>query len=145
MFDDKLSKDLLLSARANNNLAIIRILDDTTNTINPNLQDEAGKTALHWAVINLNPLITCYILKYKNIDVNIRDNKDCTVLHYLAKTISNLKFTNKDISFYDSDNYIILEALFKCGISVNIQDNKGNTALHYAICNILFYKRINNL
>lgn len=33
MFDDKLSKDLLLSARANNNLAIIRILDDTTNII----------------------------------------------------------------------------------------------------------------
>ncbi len=82
-----------------NNLAIIRILNDTTNTINPNLQDETGKTALHWAVINLNPLITCYILKYKNIDINIQDNRDCNVLHYLAKTISNLKFTNKDISF----------------------------------------------
>ncbi len=49
-----MSKDLLLSARANNNLAIQRILKDTSNKINPNLQDEFGMAALHYAVINLN-------------------------------------------------------------------------------------------
>lgn len=139
MFDDKLSKDLLLSARANNNLAIIRILDDTTNIINPNLQDEFGRTALHWAVINLNPLITCYILKIEKVNVNIQDNTGFTVLHYLAKTINKLKFTTINGSFYKSNNYSILKTLFEYGIDVNIQDNKGNTALHYAICKNNFF------
>ncbi|XVN40973.1 MAG: ankyrin repeat domain-containing protein [Rickettsia endosymbiont of Argas persicus] len=138
------SKGLLLFARYNYQRSVKEILKDKTDIIDSNLQDKTGKTALHWAVININFFIVQSILENKNDniikpDINIKDKNGCTVLHYLALTIHNLKFTSTEGSFYKSDNYAILEILFKYNINLDIQDNKGNTALHYAMSKHNFF------
>lgn len=154
------SQNLLSSAKANNYEEVIEVLAAGTEVVNTNLQDRSGKTALHWAVIHLDPFMTYILLNNFAVNgrencniikptINIQDYKGATILHLLAKTMNKLKFTNIDNSFYKSDNYIILQILFNYNINVNIQDNKGNTALHYAIYtnktyskNIFFVKEL---
>ncbi|XVN40823.1 MAG: hypothetical protein RCO49_08745 [Rickettsia endosymbiont of Argas persicus] len=51
------SKGLLLFARYNYQRSVKEILKDKTDIIDSNLQDKTGKTALHWAVININGIV----------------------------------------------------------------------------------------
>ncbi len=80
-----------------------------------NLQDNEGKTALHYAVERGDRSLIEYLLS-QDANINAKDKKDNTPLHYA------LEQNNLDLARY----------LLSQKADVNVQNEEGKTLLHYA-------------
>ncbi len=94
-----------------------KILEKSTDV---NAQDEGGHTALHGAIGEENETVVGELLKRKDVDVNLKNYKNQTALHFAAKWV-------------DIPNDLF--KLIRCNLTdvVNAQDRHGYTALHVAI------------
>ena len=94
------------------------ILEKSTDVINA--QDVDGWTALHYAIIHLSEIKTKELLAHNDVNVNVKDNYNRTILH-LASNWTDIP----------SDLFkLILE---RSTDVINAQDIHGITALHLAI------------
>ena len=84
-----------------------------------NIQDNAGRTPLHWCASTGNENL-CRLLLEHNADVNIQDKDGSTPLHLSARR-------NRDCSK-------IIDLLVKYGVqNINIHDAEGLTPLQLAV------------
>jgi E3 ubiquitin-protein ligase mind-bomb len=90
-----------------------------TNSENVNKPDQHGQTALHIAIINESTTFVEEVLKRKDMDFNLKNNKNQTALHFATL------WKNMQIDLFR----IILEKT----TDVNAQAQNGHTALHLAI------------
>ena len=98
------SKNLVPAAEDNNLKQIEQILTKKHSIIDPNLQDKIGRTALHYAVKNINFPMVYSILTHKNIiepDVNIQDiiNRICVIIKQVCAFIMRQYFHFTFIQF----------------------------------------------
>lgn len=91
------------------------LLKQTPNLVSD--KDNAGQTALHWAVSGRYKEMVVFLLDSK-ADVNAKSNSGQTPLHYAA-------------SFAFGDTNMVSLLLAKHA-DVNAKDNFGKTPLHYA-------------
>lgn len=98
-------------------------LDPITDLLNPNIQDNYGKTALMYACeyggdISLD--IIKILIDY-GADPNIQDNEGDTALMHLM---------DPDRNDSDEDRINKINLLLNAGAEINIQNNQGDTVLH---------------
>ena len=87
------------------------------------LQDQDGKTAIHYAVDgNSDEILSCLI--ENGADVNARSNDNCTPLMVGSKCNCHID---------------LLKLLVKHGAEIDLQDKDGNTALHHAKSGTVFF------
>lgn len=84
---------------------------------NPFIKDNDGHNVIHIAAQGDKVNVIHYFIKNFNFDVNDRDKKDSSALHWAA-------YLNKEIS---------LTYLIAWGANVNAQDAEKNTPLHLAV------------
>ncbi|KAG4304076.1 hypothetical protein PORY_002440 [Pneumocystis oryctolagi] len=85
--------------------------------IMPNVQDDQGVTALHWASINDHINVGRYLI-LNGVDVNIQSGEfHATPLHWAAK----------------NGNLYMVHMLLQHGAYLHLTDSQGFTALHLAI------------
>ncbi len=101
---------------------------------NPNVQDSAGRTALHTAASRHNlPLVELLVKDGANAD--IADNNGNTPLHEAARTSQpgtmELVVDKKTIEV-QLDNVAISKALIRGGVNPDDRNRQGRTALHLA-------------
>lgn len=85
--------------------------------LNTNIQDDEGKTALHYAV-DYNSLENVKLILKSSAKPNLQDKDGKTPLHYASS---------------GEENYIeVINTLLEKGAKIDIQDKCGNTPLHYA-------------
>ena len=124
--DNKNMTPLFTALLSNNEKNVSFLLD---NGANVNLQDQIGNTILHLSILKNFQTITSLLLNHKNFtsqfDINIKNNKNETVFHLLARNqnISSIKklvevFKNSDLFIVDQYNRNALELLtFKSNLS----------------------------
>lgn len=140
-----------------NNFNVIKYLIETCKTYNENItnvQNNNGKTLLHFvSVIQENTDIIKYLIR-QGIYVNLQDNNGNTALHDACEITNNYLnvrcLINNDANIYIRDNnnktilhyasYVpynigVIKYLIKLGININLQDRFHRTALHNT-CNI---------
>ena len=110
-------------------LAVYRFLIETLGC-DVNAQDKYNNTPLPYAIGRFDPrngggniAVLMYLLTQKavNVNINIRNQNDTTLLHFACDNINNLPLE-------------IFEVLMKIeGCDINAQDRDNNTPLHYAI------------
>lgn len=92
------------------------------NGANPNTQDGAGKTALHYCFNRLQAQTIDLLLKY-GADPKIHDREGMTPLHYLMDW---MRCNEEELTIEIAKKFI------DKGCNVNAQDIESNTPLHYA-------------
>jgi len=107
----KLMDDIFMNNQAKGQKRTKKLLKGSH--LNPNATDQFGHTLLTHAVTRNNPTIVQVLIE-ANADVNYRDGRGFTALHWAAHT-------NK----LDCRN--IVKLLFKNGADSTIEDNNGNT------------------
>jgi len=85
--------------------------------VDVNIQDQEGKSALHYSVERGHEASILKILEALNVDVNMKDQVGKTSLHY---------------SVGRGHEAVILKILEAPNVDVNIQDEIGCTTLHYS-------------
>lgn len=96
---------LILSAKYNNFFAIRLICKKNPSIIN--LQDESGKTALHWASYNKNHGLISY-LKKRGINTKLVDDKGMSANDYLRMNIRpKCKYCDRQFETKDALNHHI--------------------------------------
>ena len=87
---------------------------------NFNIQDNNGKTALHYAAeyksMNYTNLLIHKFITKDSVDLNIQDKDGKTALHYAV----------------EKDNADVVKSLVSSRIDINTRDKDGQTPLHYA-------------
>ncbi|XP_068022310.1 ankyrin repeat domain-containing protein 22 isoform X2 [Melanerpes formicivorus] len=134
----------ICQAAYNNDLNEVQILLER-NSNSVNIQDSfGGDTPLICACKQGNNRIVSYLLK-RNADVNLRNKKDRTCLHYAIRK----RFTFLDYVLIiilmpvlligyllmvskTKQNENLIKMLLRAGVDVNAADFSGSTALHYA-------------
>ncbi|XP_051472777.1 ankyrin repeat domain-containing protein 22-like [Apus apus] len=131
-------------AAYNNDFNEVHLLLERNNNY-LNVQDSAGgDTPLICACKQGNNRIVRYLLR-RNADVNLRNKKDRTCLHYAVRK----RFTFLDYVLIiilmpvmligyllmvskTKQNENLIKMLLRAGVNVNATDFSGSTALHYA-------------
>ena len=109
----------LMIASKNSHVNVVKLLIEREADLA--LQDQDGKTAIHYAVekdyrdCNSDEILSCLI--ENGADVNVRSNDDCTPLMVGSRHNCHID---------------LLKLLVKHGAQIDLQDDDGNTALHYA-------------
>jgi len=85
--------------------------------VDVNIQDQEGKSALHYSAQNGHETIVMKILEAPNVNVNIQDEMKRTALHYSARM---------------GHEAVLIKLLEAPNVNVNIRDLFGKTALHYS-------------
>jgi E3 ubiquitin-protein ligase mind-bomb len=91
------------------------IIEKSTNV---NAQDD-GTTALHWATFKQSTTAVEELLKHKDVDVNLNDNKNQSAL-YIACAWKNIPID-------------LFKIILENSTDVNVQEEDGDTAIHNAI------------
>ncbi|MBC6415878.1 MAG: ankyrin repeat domain-containing protein [Bdellovibrionales bacterium] len=117
-----------------------------------NFKDNRGISTLFFA-IEIKNLEMIEILIALGVDVNVRDNKRQTPLHYasrygtLNKVVKDLLKKGADVnakdkfrytplhivSIYNSENLDVMKTLLEAKAEVNAKDHNGNTPLYWAV------------
>ena len=109
----------LMIASKNSHVNVVKLLIEREADLA--LQDQDGKTAIHYAVEkdyrdrNSDEILSCLI--ENGADVNVRSNDNCTPLMVGSRHNCHID---------------LLKLLVKHGAQIDLQDDDGNTALHYA-------------
>ncbi|KAM6306279.1 ankyrin repeat domain-containing protein 22 [Aegotheles albertisi] len=139
-----LSLQPICQAAYNNDFNEVQLLLERNSNL-LNIQDSfGGDTPLICACKQGNNRIVNYLLK-RSADVNLRNKKDRTCLHYAVRK----RFTFLDYVLIiilmpvmligyllmvskTKQNENLIRMLLRAGVNVNATDISGNTALHYA-------------
>uniref|UniRef100_A0A8C8SG12 Ankyrin repeat domain 22 n=1 Tax=Pelusios castaneus TaxID=367368 RepID=A0A8C8SG12_9SAUR len=119
------------------------LLDEDSNYLN--IRDSfGGDTPLICACRRGHNKIASYLLKW-NADVNLRNNKERTCLHYAVRKRFNfldylliiILMPVMLIGYFlmvskTKQNENLIKMLLRAGVDVNAADHSGSTALHYA-------------
>jgi len=108
-------EDKLISAGANGDIDAVRIL--VSAGVNPNAEDQHGRTPLMWAAESGSTDIVKYLLS-KGADVNQQNNEGDTALSWA----SGEEHTSE-----------VIKVLLRAGANINLKDQRGDTAIDYAI------------
>ena len=110
------NRTLLMTAVFQNCIKLVKYILAAHPDININHQDNNGETVLYRT---RSVYVLKLLLKHKDIDVNIQNNKlGCTILHILC---------------YSNNIDLIRELLIDARADVMIRDNQGKTARDIAI------------
>ncbi|XP_077535224.1 uncharacterized protein LOC144147061 isoform X2 [Haemaphysalis longicornis] len=102
-------------------LGCVRELTERHNTLNPNIQDDIGNTALHVAIANTNVGIFNELVELPNIDFTVTNKYGLNALHMAAMK---------------GDTTMTEKILSKRGDLVDVQQqDHGYAALHFAAVN----------
>jgi ankyrin repeat protein len=135
-------------------MVLIKKILARTNSENVNAQDEDGNTALLYAMSFDSKIAVKELLKRKDVDVNLKNNRNITALYYSASLWKNIPidlFTkiiekSTDINAQD-DEYgctvlhiairyksetMTKELLKRKDVDVNLKNNNNGIALHFA-------------
>ncbi|CEO96926.1 hypothetical protein PBRA_005530 [Plasmodiophora brassicae] len=101
------------------------------------------RNLLHWSVRNDQAMVAQLLLSLPGIDVNVRDESECTPLHEAVRKVraprANVTARDADgrIPLHcadDSGSHDVVEMLLAVpGIEVNARDQYGRTPLHRAV------------
>lgn len=106
---------------------LIKLLDDSNNLLNINIQDNDGDTPLHIAIF-LSNFNACRVLIQYDANIYIKDKWGQTPIHRLCFALENnniikiIELINQKQKYYDEKNNIF-----------NICDKFNNTSLHLMI------------
>lgn len=115
--DMNLQTPLIIASRMGNIEATRLLIESRSNLA---IYDGAGKTALHYAVLNCPEVIADFAAQDS---VHIHDDVGCTPLHIAARS-SNVETT-----------LILVSAFCHLATVINAQDGQMKTPLHYAAGN----------
>jgi ankyrin repeat protein len=125
------------------------ILGKSTNV---NAKDENGNTALQWAIVKKCEAVIQELVNHKDVDVNLKNNKNQTALHSAARRknipidlftkilgkTTNVnaqdEFERTALHWVMMDKYesAVKELLKRKDVDVNLKDNENQTALYLA-------------
>lgn len=105
----------LLSAIRHNSEQVSLALLSPSSSLNLELQDPEGRSALHWAALN-GSLPICKLLLSQEVDINLRDKRGRTPL--LCACLG--------------EHVEVTRALVESGADINAGDGDGNSPLHHA-------------
>ena len=108
---------LIFEIQHGEELRAIQLINEDENT-DINAKDEAGMTALQYAVIKGYPQLIAKLLAFENIEVNSQDEGGMTALHHAVM---------------QGNQQAVAALLAHEGIDVNSQDGQGLTPLQHAI------------
>jgi hypothetical protein len=114
-FTDSGDSALILAAHTNNNPCVSALLK---NGANVNHSARLGMTALHWAVINHNPLMVKELLEC-GADPNFRRGHSFSILEHAVKAVKG------------NEDCIILELLVNYRLNLKQKFYLDATVLHY--------------
>ena len=140
-----IGKSILILACEKSNLSLIQDLCEQNNKnqkpLNVNYYDKNGKNSLFYLREGNNDKQIIKILIRKGIDVNSRDKKENTPLHYWILNTNNVKLIY-DLIEEGGANYMIKNTLGKTGLFL-IKLVKYNIRKYIFFININFYKNYN--
>ncbi|MCL5437047.1 MAG: ankyrin repeat domain-containing protein [Candidatus Dependentiae bacterium] len=147
---DSIKQPPLHNAAVRGHFEVVKFLIEKGANINA--QDREGDGVLHNAACGNDPELIAYLVKDKKLDVNVRDFKEKTPLHYAAalgklKAIEAFLANGAELEArMEGGSTPLLRAVFrrqrevvklllKHGADINAKDNRGRGFLHIAVDN----------
>ena len=124
---DEEGNNALINAAAENNLAIVKILETETKEINH--QNNNGQTALMWAVKGNSEEVVSYLIE-NGAKVGIADNDGNNLIYYWANSAQRSR--GGQVTPLSEEKLTLLK---KEGLTIAEAQPNGNTLLHVAVQN----------
>jgi ankyrin repeat protein len=112
---------------------IVKYLIEEENA-DPAVTCNDGKTALHYAAKNDNPIILRYLIEDLKLDITATDNEGRTILHVACEKDHKFFFKWETQKYLIEEHPKIIEA----------KDKTGKTALHYCLENFEKENKLNS-
>ncbi len=103
-------------------------IENIVNDDNINFQDNKGRSALHWAVMNENPVLAEFLIR-KNINPELQDEQGRTAFHYLVDKLEEKPVGMAVVAQLNNKQDLL--SIFKNNqMNLSVTDNTGKNVLH---------------